>query len=355
MADTQSSVFPFLTLDRDDLGSILYSLVDIVAVHEPVFDEFDSIVDGRLMWWNAAYSDARVYQVRFRQSLVETYYEPCSALVHMENAWETGKSVQFLEFDAAARDRYILDDTRAAYIIHWQRVGDLLVEVGNNVSECLAMQEMLADQKSIIATAHRKRALAVERERIARNLHDSVIQELYATSLSLSGASSNTEEKNVALIRETIESISRVIEGIRKEILDVESLKATPLEDQLHDVFVSILTPTNGTYTLSGNAPRISNDITPHIRAVCTEATSNAVRHGMATKVDASVDRDGSLLVLTISDNGRGVDPLAPLGSGLKNMRERAQSLGGTMTIETIKTGKGTRIIWAVPHPGWSS
>ena len=54
MADTHGSVFPFVTLDRDDLGSILYGLIDIVAVHAPIFDDFDAIIDGQLMWWNAA-------------------------------------------------------------------------------------------------------------------------------------------------------------------------------------------------------------------------------------------------------------------------------------------------------------
>lgn len=354
MAVTSTPVFPFLSLDRDDLASILYGLVDIVAVHEAVFDEFDSIVDGRLMWWNEAFRTVRTKPVVFRQSLVETYFEPHSAIVHMQNAWKSGKSVQFFEFDSAARDRYSMDDQRAAYIVRWQRVGDFIVEVGNNVSECLAMQEMLADQKSIIATAHRKRALAVERERIARNLHDSVIQHLYATSLSLSAASRNTEQENLELIKKTIDSISTVIEGIRREIFDVESMKVSPLEAQLQDVMVSILAPVNGEFSFSGNTPHVSGDIVPHIRAICTEATSNAVRHGLATKVDVSLDRVGASLVLSISDNGLGTNPDAPLGNGLKNMRERAQSLGGTMNVET-NNGKGTRLTWAVPHPGWSS
>lgn len=354
MADTSTSVFPLLSLDRDDLASILYGLVDIVAVHEAVFDEFGCVVDGQLIWWNEAFLKVRAKPVMFRQSLVENYFEPCSALVHMQTAWDTGKSVQFFEKDLAARDRYVIENNRSAFIVRWQRVGDFIVEVGNDVSECLAMQEMLADQKSIIATAHRKRALAVERERIARNLHDSVIQQLYATSLLLSAAPRNNEQENRDLIARTIDSISHVIEGIRREILDVESLKASPLEMQLQDVMLSILAPVNGTYSLAGNAPCINADFVPHIRAVCTEAASNAVRHGMATQVDLLFDRVGGSLVLTISDNGVGVNPLAPLGNGLKNMRERAQSLGGTMNIETTKD-HGTRIVWTVPHPGWSS
>lgn len=354
MADTSSSVFPFLTLDRDDLGSILYGLADIVAVHEPLFDDFDSIVDGQLMWWNAAYANARTKQIQFRQSLVESYFEPFSAIVHMQTAWESGKSVQFFEFDKAARDRYRAENDRQAYIVRWQRVGDFIVEVGNDVSECLMMQELLADQKSMLAIAHRKRALAVERERIAHNLHDSVIQQLYALTLSLSGASRNTEQENLDLINDSIGTISRVIEGIRREILDVESMKASPLETQIEDALLPIFTPINGEFSITGRAPRICNDIIPHIRAVCTEASSNAVRHGKATKVDIAFERKGAALVLTISDNGIGVDPNAPLGHGLNNMRERAQSLGGTMKIET-HNGKGTNIIWAIPHPGWSA
>ena len=354
MADTSTSVFPLISLGRDDLAEILYGLVDIVAVHEPVFDEFGSIVDGELIWSNEAFQAIRHQPVVFRQSLIEAYFEPHSAIVHMQHAWDSGKSVQFLEFDCAARDRYQLNERRTAFIIRWQRIGDYLVEVGNDVSDCLAMQDMLADQKSIIATVHRKRALAVERERIAHNLHDSVIQQLYATSLSLSAAPHNSEEENRQLIAKTIDSISHVIDGIRREIFDVESMKATPLEVQLQDVMLEILSPVKGEFSIRANVTHISADIVPHVRAVCTEATSNAVRHGFATKVDVSMERVGASLFLTVEDNGVGADPEAPLGNGLKNMRERAQSLGGTMNIET-NNGVGTRITWVVPHPGWSS
>ena len=353
MGDTRTPVCPFLTLDRSDLASILYGLADVVAVYEAVFDGFGSVVDGRLVWWNEAFREVRVEPVRFRQSLVDTYFEPQSCLMHMQNAWTTGMSVQFLELGASARGRFRFSGDHAAYIVRWKRVGDYLVEVANDVSEAIAMQEMLADQKSIIATIHRKRALAVERERIAHNLHDSVIQQLYATSLSLSAATRNNEQENLELIRRTIGAIATVIEGIRREILDVESKKATPLEEQLENILLSMLGPVGGGFTLSGNASHISKDIAAHVRGVCIEATSNAVRHGGASDVAISVDREGSSLVLTIADNGLGADLNAPLGNGLKNMRERAQSLGGTMKIETY-AGKGTTIIWSVPHPGWS-
>lgn len=353
MGDTRTPVCPFLTLDRSDLASILYGLADVVAVYEAVFDGFGSIVDGRLVWWNEAFREICVQPVRFRQSLIETYFEPHSALAHMQKAWDTGKSVQFFEVGVAARGHFRLASDRASYVIKWQRVGNYLVEVGNDVSEFVAMQEMLADQKSIIATIHRKRALAVERERIAHNLHDSVIQQLYATSLSLSAATRNNEQENLELIRRTIGAIATVIEGIRREILDVESKKATPLEEQLENILLSMLGPVGGGFTLSGNASHISKDIAAHVRGVCIEATSNAVRHGGASDVAISVNREGSSLVLGIADNGLGADLNAPLGNGLKNMRERAQSLGGTMKIETY-VGKGTTIIWSVPHPGWS-
>ena len=354
MADTSTSVFPLISLGRDDLVSILYDLDDIVAVHEPVFDNFESIVDGELIWSNKAFCTIRTQPVIFRQSILATYHQPCSAIVHMQNAWDTGKSVQYLEFGCEARNLYVLHERRSAFIVRWQRVGDYIVEVGNDVSECLAMQDMLADQKSIIATVHRKRALAVERERIARNLHDSVIQQLYATSLSLSAAPHNTEDENRELIAKTVDSISRVIEGIRREIFDVESKRITPLEQQLQDVMMSILSPIKGEFSLKSNVTHVSEEMVPHIRAVCSEATSNAVRHGCATKVDVSMERIGASLFLTIEDNGLGANPNSPLGNGLKNMRERAQSLGGTMNIET-SNGGGTRITWVVPHPGWSS
>ena len=354
MSDTQKPELPLRSLNWDDLASILYAINDSVAVHNVSFDQFGAVHDARLVWWNEAYKKVRTVPVLKGQSILETYFEPHLALLHIDRAWKEGHSFQLFEIPSNARDRYRSTNDRLTSLVNWTRLGGLVVETSLDITDFLAMQELLHDQKSLLAIASRKRALAVERERIARNLHDSVIQQLYATSLSLSMASYDADEKTNKAICAAVDSIAKVIEGIRREILDVETMKSSPLELQIEDSIIPILTPVNGEFDFGGNAPHVNDEFIPHIRAVCTEATSNAVRHGMATRVAISLDRDGDHLVLTITDNGLGIDPNAELHNGLKNMRERAQSMGGTMEVSSAKKG-GTTIRWSAPHPGWES
>jgi signal transduction histidine kinase len=323
-------------------------------VHEVIFDDFGAVEDARLVWWNEAYQKVRTKTVEFGQSMANTYYEPHSAFVHVREAWDTGRSFQIFELPASARDRYREQGVRVSILVNWQRVGDYVIEAGGDISEFVAMQELLKDQQSLVAIASKKRALAVERQRIAHNLHDSVIQQLYATSLGLSLAAREADDGTSQQISKAIDSIAVVIDGIRKEILDVESRVSPELQTQLEDVLLPIVSPAGAEFELAFRCPRIAEEFLPHIRAVCIESTSNAIRHGSAKKVTISITENKGDLQLNISDNGSGIDSAAPLQNGLNNMRQRAQSMGGTMKVKT-RNGGGTVIEWTVPHPGWES
>ncbi len=354
MTNVSRPALPFMSLDRDDLAAILYGLSDYIGVHEVVFDDFGAVEDARLVWWNEAYQKVRTKTVEFGQSMAETYYEPHSAFVHVKEAWDTGRSFQIFELPSSTRDRYREQGVRVSILVNWQRVSDYVIEAGGDISEFVAMQELLKDQQSLVAIASKKRALAVERQRIAHNLHDSVIQQLYATSLGLSLAAREADDGTSQQISKAIDSIAAVIDGIRKEILDVESRVSPELQTQLEDVLLPIVSPAGAEFELAFRCPRIAEEFLPHIRAVCTESTSNAVRHGSAKKVAISITENKGDLQLIISDDGSGIDSAAPLQNGLNNMRQRAQSMGGTMKVRT-RNGGGTVIEWTVPHPGWES
>ncbi len=354
MSEVTSSGYPVVSLNRDELVNILDGLSDYIGVHEVVFDEFGSIVDAHLVWWNNAYEKIRNKQVIVGQSMAETYFEPWTAFAYVTEAWDTGRSLQLFEMTSNTRDKYREAGTEVCLLVNWQRVGDYIVEAGGDLSEYIVMQKLLLDQKSLVAIASKKRALAIERQRIAHNLHDSVIQQLYATSLGLSMATRDVDEETAIKIGNSIDAIANVIDGIRREILDVESKSPSSLMVQLEDVLLPIVSPAEAEFEIFELIPRLNDEFFPHVRAVCSEATSNAVRHGQANKVWISLERKGDNLHLIISDNGSGIDPHAPLRNGLNNMRQRAQSMGGTMTIET-RDGGGTVLDWAVPHPGWAS
>ena len=351
MATDTKLNLPFSSIDVEELVSVFYHMSDYIAIHEVVTDEWDGIVDTRLVWWNKHYESLRQHEVMFGQTMNETYFEPHVAIAHVAEAWIAGHSLQLFEMNARTSSYYKIDLPTASTWINWQRLGNHIVEVGCDLDEVAELNKLVNDQKTLVAVAARKRAIAVERERIARNLHDVVIQNLYATSLSLSLASRNEVGQTQQAIVSAIASIDSVISEIRREILHVESRKASPLRLHLEDVLIPILNPTGTELDLLIEVPSLPETIEAHLRAVCIEGASNAVRHGKATVLKVRIARIKKNLVLTIEDNGCGIPSQARLQNGLHNMRERAESLGGNMEIHTVANG-GTTVTWSVPCQG---
>ena len=342
---------PFSSIDVEELVSVFYRLSDYIAIHEIVTDEWDAIVDTRLVWWNKHYETIRQHEVIFGQTMNKSYFEPHVAIAHVAEAWQAGHSLQVFEMNARTSSFYKIELPTASTWINWQRLGNHVVEVGCDIDEVAELKMLVSDQKILMSVAARKRAIAVERERIARNLHDVVIQNLYATSLSLSLAGRNKDTETQQAFANAIDAIDGVIAEIRREILHVESRKASPLRLQLEDVLIPILNPTGTELDLLIEVSSLPETVEGHIRAVCIEGASNAVRHGKASVLKVRIARIKRNLVLTIEDNGSGIPLTAQLQNGLQNMRQRAESLGGIMEIETNTNG-GTTVTWSVPCRG---
>jgi signal transduction histidine kinase len=352
MANDQLSQEAFAGITTEQLASVLFGLGDHIVLHQPIFDEFGTVVDGEVVWWNQAYQDIRRYSVHAGQLIGETYVDPTIAIAHLSTAWQAGKSLQIFEITPRLLGHFRYEGDEDGTWIHWQRVGNLVIEVSSEVSEVLALRKLIGDQKSLLAIASRKRAMAVERERIARNLHDTVIQNLYATSLSLSIAGRRAHREVGRAINVAIDSLADVISEIRREILDVEMRRASPLRLQLEDALIPILLPSDTQLDLRIDALDLNDEVTRHVRAVCVEGTSNAVRHSGASLVSIGIVLKDKTLTVLISDDGSGIPKNAELHNGLHNMRERAESLGGNMEI-TSEKNQGTTIKWSIPCSGW--
>jgi signal transduction histidine kinase len=343
---------PFSTIDPDELVSVFYRMSDYISIHDVVVDQWDSIVDTELVWWNKHYEDIRLRPVRFNQRMTETYFQPHIALSHVIEAWNTGHSLQVFTMNDETQNMYDIAGAVVTTWVNWQRLGDHIVEVGCDLQEVTELQKLVNDQKTLVAVAGRKRAIAVERERIARNLHDVVIQNLYATSLSLAVAGRDKDQETKDAFEVAIAGIDEVIAEIRREILHVESRKASPLRLMLEDALIPILNPTDTELELLIEVNSLPPAVESHVRSVCIEGASNAVRHGGATVLKIRIARmKQQHLVLTIEDNGCGIPSQARLQNGLHNMRERAESLGGNMEIQTNTNG-GTTVTWSIPCRG---
>jgi signal transduction histidine kinase len=198
-------------------------------------------------------------------------------------------------------------------------------------------------------------AVLADRDRIARDLHDLVIQRLFATGMTLHGAS---RMASLSAVRErigmVISDLDATIKDIRETIFELSHSDDGSVRSQVHD----LLRVAQGTLgfrpelMIDGPVDTVVPDaVRPHLIAVLVEALSNAARHAGATgvwiniKVESVDDR--SILRLEVRDNGRGFI-MGTGNSGLRNMRERAESIGGRCEVES-HPASGSTIRWIVP------
>lgn len=321
------------------------------TVHHPVFDEFGAVVEANLVWWNDAYERVRITPPSCGEAFVAIASDGPASLAAMTEAWNTGHCVQHFEFKTEHAAKFGIPVLGKQTWMEWQRTGDFLVRHVLDLDEMDAIDSFYTSHDSLVAHAARMRAVAVERDRIARNLHDTVIQNLYATALSLSIAGAHVEGAAEEAFNDAIGSIESIIDQIRREILDVETRQTSPLRLQIEEVVLPILTPTKAECEVLVDAESVPEEIFAHVRSVCSEAVSNAVRHGGASVVKVQLAHRAGVLRLLVEDNGKGIAPDAVPHNGLKNMRNRAETLGGNMTTRNRTLG-GTEITWTVPMGG---
>jgi signal transduction histidine kinase len=201
--------------------------------------------------------------------------------------------------------------------------------------------------------ARRRVALLEDRSRIARDLHDHVIQRLFATGLSLQGTAAVFGGEVAEHIAAQVEELDAAIAQIRQSIFamrrDPESTTVSVRARILEIVDrVSGQMESKPRVTFSGPVDLMaSGNMTDDISAVVTEALANVVRHARATKVEVSVTAASGEVSIEVMDNGAGPGD-SPKLSGLDNLRHRAESQGGTFAIHQAPGG-GTRLAWSVP------
>jgi len=225
-------------------------------------------------------------------------------------------------------------------------------------NEQLDMMAAFADQAALAwqlaSTQRQMRELSIltDRDRIARDLHDHVIQRLFAVGLSLQGAIPRARVPEVQQrLTECVDDLQEVIQEIRTAIFDLHgsSSGVTRLRQRLDEAvaqFPSSDLRTTVQYT--GPLSVVDAALADHAEAVVREAVSNVVRHADATTLTVYVTVDDDLCIEVI-DNGRGI--LGDItGSGLTNLRRRAEDAGGTFATDQMPTG-GTKLKWCAPLP----
>jgi signal transduction histidine kinase len=192
-------------------------------------------------------------------------------------------------------------------------------------------------------------ARAEDHERIAGDLHDHVIQELFALGMKLQGHAARSDPAAAARVNGYIDTLDEVIKKIRASIFGLQqprqptaSLQARVME--IIDDHAPQLGFTAGVSFSVPPGPDLDEALAHDILAVTREALSNCARHAHATAVTVALTLQDGLVTLDITDNGRGLGAPAR-SSGLASMRRRAENNGGTLNI-TAPPGGGTRLTW---------
>lgn len=191
-----------------------------------------------------------------------------------------------------------------------------------------------------------------ERDRIARDLHDHVIQRLFAVGLSLQGVIPRARVPDVQQrLADTVDELQAVIQEIRSTIFDLHggTSSTTRLRQRIEEAVGAfsgqdLRTSVHFVGPLSVVDPMLAD----HAEAVVLEAVSNAVRHGGARSLTVNVRVDDDL-TLEVTDDGCGM-PAEVTPSGLHNLRHRAEEVGGRLTIKGAPGG-GTTVRWSAPLP----
>ncbi len=209
--------------------------------------------------------------------------------------------------------------------------------------------------------AEAERVLLYEdRDRIARDLHDLVIQRLFATGMSLEGTMPMITRPEVASrITNAVDAMDETIKDIRATIFALQAPDSAGQPDLRGDIvaLVEEMTPMLGFAPSlrlgAGLAAPISPELGEQVLAALREALSNAARHAGASQVDVTVDVDpDGILAAQVTDDGTGI-PAEVHRSGLRNLARRAEKLGGELRLQPAHPGApapGTRLEWRVPR-----
>jgi signal transduction histidine kinase len=193
-----------------------------------------------------------------------------------------------------------------------------------------------------------------ERERIAKELHDGVIQSLFAVGMSLQGLATASSDENMARrLEAAVEDVDHSIRDLRNYIFGLRpGILADRQLDQALKEMASEFGARSGVVTVVDVDSEAASQLASRagdVVQLAREALSNVGRHGAATTCRVSLRRGDAGLSLEIDDDGRGFDvDLTTWGMGLRNLRERVESLGGALEVESAP-GEGTTVRATLP------
>ncbi|HET8960045.1 GAF domain-containing sensor histidine kinase, partial [Nocardioides sp.] len=205
---------------------------------------------------------------------------------------------------------------------------ELLASLADQASLALDRAEAIADREEL--------ALVADRDRIARDLHDLVIQRLFATGLQLQGARRTaTSDELRERLDTAVLDLDTTIRDIRSTIFELQRVGERSLRADIRDLakeYVPVLGFTPLVRTTGPVDTAVGGELGEQLLAVLREALSNTARHAEASAAVVEVQVNGDRVLLSVTDNGKGI-PGERHESGLRNVRRRAADRGGTVRL----------------------
>jgi signal transduction histidine kinase len=227
--------------------------------------------------------------------------------------------------------------------------------------ETVAAQVFASAAAIVFALGSARQSLEVlrmtsEHERIARDLHDTVIQRLFALGMRLQAAERLAQGPAAERIRETVDSIDEVIREIRETIFDLNRPDSTgpDLRQKVRQVGAEAAEHLGFKPRIAFRGPveaAVDEELTNQLLAVLREALANVGRHAHARAVDVVLIASDGNVTLSVADDGIGISDAPTAGHGTANMSARAERLSGELRLSR-RHPTGTLLQWTVPRTG---
>jgi NarL family two-component system sensor histidine kinase LiaS len=263
------------------------------------------------------------------------------AIEHALHLLEEGKQIEFKERPA---------------ILEMQTIADRIEKVGKQMSEQAKLSQRLATEKVEDMEGRIQEIIEQERNRLARELHDSVSQQLFAASMMMSAIN---ETKQVSENDREAKQMKQVEEMIHQSQLEMRALllhlrpvglKNKTLQEGIEELLIELSLKVEMEIKWKVEAFPLDKGIEDHLFRILQESVSNTLRHSKASKLEVLMIKRDELVILRIVDDGIGfeVNEMKAGSYGMQNMHERALEVGGTFKVVSVKN-KGTSLEVKIP------
>ena len=353
------------------LGEQVMDLTKAVAAHKPIFDDQENLVDLEFLWANQEFNRWRRKDIEpgMMNSQERVRFE--ELLPYLQQAWEDGQASQFFTLDSkdpSATVNHIYDyselfeeqdgkgnqievetlfsRTPEGYIIEW----------GDDINAKIQHGSEIEIQRRLVEDLEKEKVQQRERDHFISEIHDNTLQELFVIGMGLQpfmkdGGPTPTAEN----VHEFSGAIDRIAKDLRALITN-EMEQRDPFDAQLRvlaDRYSRIsafdVVFVNTSSDDDGNLERIPQNICDDLSKATQEAISNAVKHSGGDEIKIQLTMEANNILLTIQDNGTGIEDTSIRKSGTRNMAQRIEKHQGNFSIQKLAE-HGTSVSFRVDN-----